>query len=158
MSVKSKAKDQRTILERLIASVPGFGGYYERDSRRAADAIQRRFTADRLDEIRTRIRRHIADVKDPKFLQAWGKVEQTLIRLAQKIRFAEYGYSGFFDSVKIRETELDTLYEVDGQILDRVMSLSESISPSSEAGSLLDLLYDLEETFDRRKTLIEEVR
>ena len=62
-------------------------------------------------------------------------MEQAAIQLrtfTDKIRTATYGYSGFFDAVKINETELSQLYQFDlaffdvadqvGRALDNVRS------------------------------------
>jgi hypothetical protein len=48
-------------------------------------------------------------------------VEKAAIKLRtfiDKIRRASYGYSGFFDAVKINEDELARIYEYDAALLD----------------------------------------
>ena len=44
-----------------------------------------------------------------------------------KIRRASYGYSGFFDAVKINEEELARVYEYDAALLDLEGSVSSAI-------------------------------
>jgi hypothetical protein len=46
-------------------------------------------------------------------LASFDRLDGQVDGLAQAIRFADYGASGFFDVVKIREEELDKLYQFD---------------------------------------------
>jgi hypothetical protein len=40
-------------------------------------------------------------------------------RITEKVNHASYGYSGFFDIVKIKEENLDSMIAFDNQLLDR---------------------------------------
>ena len=71
MDIRDKSEEQRNSLEKLLSVIPGFGGYYERDTRRNADAVQRRYTADRLDEVRRDVQRLITKLSDLKRIGTW---------------------------------------------------------------------------------------
>ena len=43
------------------------------------------------------------------------------------LRFANRGYSGVFDQVKIREAELDSIYADDAALLGDVVALSDRL-------------------------------
>src|SRR5436190_1918086 len=45
------------------------------------------------------------------------RVVRKLQKAADQLRFASYGYAGFFDQVKIEEAELDKIYQYDGELL-----------------------------------------
>ena len=157
MDIRDKSEEQRNSLEKLLSVIPGFGGYYERDTRRNADAVQRRYTADRLDEVRRDVQRLITKLSDLKRIGTWGKVEQTVTRLSQTIRFAEYGYSGFFDTLKIGDEELDKLYDIDAEVLQKIEDLRASLTEDLGPDEVLEILLGIEEGFSRRMAVIREV-
>jgi len=123
-------------LEKLARQVPGFAGYKEREARRNADKIQRTFLAEELSRERGRLQ----EIARP--LVAQGKLELLaeldrltgkIEKVADRIRTAAYGYTGFFDPVKIDETHLDRLYEYDLLLLSQVSAISESVLALSAA-------------------------
>ena len=90
-----------------------------------------------------------------------ASLEKLLDRFGNRIRHADYGYSGFFDAVKIWEDELDRLYEFDLALTERVEELAlriESLSSTAEEMELRDVLQATEEAdkaFDERATVFE---
>jgi len=48
-------------------------------------------------------------------------------RISEKINHASYGYSGFFDIVKIKEEHLDRMIAYDNQLIDEVNALTDAI-------------------------------
>jgi hypothetical protein len=88
-------------------------------------------------------------------------------RVVEKINHASYGYSGFFDAVKVREDNLDNMIAFDNKLLDGIVALTTEIDAfkadlSSGATSNLktrvqnvtDKLDSLENTFDQRNEVI----
>jgi hypothetical protein len=49
--VKETIREQRNALERLIARIPGFRGYHDREARREADKLLREHGATRLERV-----------------------------------------------------------------------------------------------------------
>ena len=45
-------------------------------------------------------------------------------RIVEKVNHASYGYTGFFDAVKVKEENLDRMIEFDNQLIDRVNALA----------------------------------
>ena len=41
-----------------------------------------------------------------------------------RLKHASYGYSGFFDAVKIREDDLDRIYEFDSKLIADVQAIA----------------------------------
>ena len=56
--------------------------------------------------------------KDFELLTEYDLFAKTLEKTISEIRYADQGYSGFFDLIKIREAELDSMYELDGEIVE----------------------------------------
>jgi len=103
-------------LRKLLAYVPGFGGYIERENRRAADKLLRESVSKRFEELYKRLSALQAEIISSGGLEYVDDMEKAALQLrtfADKIRTATYGYSGFFDAVKINEDELNKLYAFD---------------------------------------------
>jgi hypothetical protein len=93
-----------------------------------------------------------------------------LDRVAEKVNRASYGYSGFFDSVRVEAPQLDQMVAYDTQMMESVRKLVDLISSfkmqlsqgkfedTRNVESGLDTsILQLEATFDKRKQTIEGV-
>jgi phage-related minor tail protein len=49
-------------------------------------------------------------------------------RIAEKVNHTSYGYSGFFDVVKIEEANLDRMIDFDHQLVESVDKIAEEVS------------------------------
>ncbi|RME08715.1 MAG: hypothetical protein D6803_00500 [Anaerolineae bacterium] len=118
------------IFKQIASKIPGFGGYVERQNRRAADKLLRETVADRFEELYRRISAVQADFVGSGDLQYVDDLEKAALKIRtfiDKIRRAAYGYSGFFDAVKINEDELAQLYAYDAALLDLVDTVGRAI-------------------------------
>jgi hypothetical protein len=161
-----RARERRNILEELGARIPGFKGYLDRELRRDVDKMQRDWLAGQVDRARFAVNGKIrAWSKAGKLdiLSTAGSVEKALDRLANRIRHADYGASGFFDVVKIREAELDKIYAFDLALAEAVEYLAVQVEqlPASADDDMVNRLYDAvqaaDRRFDERATVFEDV-
>jgi hypothetical protein len=61
---------------------------------------------------------------------------KTLDHLENRVRFASYGYSGFFDVVNIEQAQLDSIYRFDLALVEHVDKLEAKINDlKSKAGT-----------------------
>jgi hypothetical protein len=121
--ILDKARAGQNALERLANAVPGFKGYRERELRRDADRLQREHLAARLDANKKVLNELADQITRGGVLDAINDLEtarKRLDRVAARLRFAERGYSGFFDAVKVDEAALARVYELDLSLLDGV--------------------------------------
>ena len=121
MDIQNKAREKMNWFERILHKIPGFKGYYEREFRRDADRLQREFVVRQLREIKKSLNLVIQIVsrqKDLELLTEYDLFAKHLEKTINEIRYADQGYSGFFDLIKIREAELDSLYQLDGEMAD----------------------------------------
>src|SRR5262249_17832003 len=59
-----------------------------------------------------------------------------LDRIENRVRFASYGYSGFFDVVKVDASRLDSIYQSDLALVDRADQVESKVNQlKSQAGS-----------------------
>ena len=131
------AKNQRNWLERLGAKIPGFGGFLDRELRRDVDKRQREHLASEIGGVKEILRgkaRGYSDAGALAALEVVERLEKKLDGLGQAIRFADYGASGLFDVEKIREDQLDRLYEFDVQWVEALAQLKAEVEGLPDAG------------------------
>ena len=123
-------------VRKLLSYIPGFGGYIERSNRRAADKLVRDTVAQRFEELHKRTSRLQADIISQGGIEYIDDIEKAALQIrmfADKIRNATYGYSGFFDAVKINEEELAKLYAFDSaffEIADQINAALDTLENS----------------------------
>jgi hypothetical protein len=163
-----KVSSQMDFVKQLASKIPGFNGYVERQNRRAADKLLRESVADRFEELWKRTSNIQTDMVDAGMIALMDDMEQAAIQLrtfADKIRTATYGYAGFFDAVKIKETELAQLYQYDlaffdvadqiGRALDNIeASMGDEEGLKAAIRNLISLAREAVTTFDRRYEMI----
>jgi hypothetical protein len=154
--------------------VPGFRGYKLREQRREADRIVRDYIYRALQHSRDDFMsclQSLTDAKASELVEPMSRLIAKLDTVAEKINRASYGYSGFFDSVKVEQAELDNMLGYDTQLMDSVRKIgvdTASFKADLAQGKLenarntqqaLGVAIDsLESAFDTRKAVIEGVR
>lgn len=169
-----KAKGEMRLTERILAGLPGFRGYKEKELRRESDKIIRNHVYQRLMEARKDLKEVFQKLSDSKMHEVLTDMDRFIMRfdrVAQKINHASYGYAGFFNIVKVEESKLDKMIEFDSSMLDSV----EKIVAKADAfkkevakqkfektrdhlSNLEDMLETIEETFDQRDEVVKGVK
>ncbi|MGQ9655399.1 MAG: hypothetical protein ACUVXD_15170 [Thermodesulfobacteriota bacterium] len=138
-------------VESWLARIPGIRTYRDREHRRETDKRVREGLAARLDEARAHLSRVTMDVSNKGLMEPLdelGRLSSHLQQLADTVRYASYGYSGIFDLDKIREEQLDRLYEFDLYLMDDVDAIY---------GEVVELKADLpQELWGERIREVEE--
>ncbi len=122
--------DNMGRFESLTAKIPGYKGYKEKEMRREADALLRQHLAAKLGE---QLRRAEDMGKQMLIgpglaqLNNLGTANTRLQTLIDKVKTAAQGYAGFFDAVKVKEGELDQLYQFDDQMLLKVGDIAAAL-------------------------------
>jgi hypothetical protein len=158
-----KAKGFSDRVERWLAKIPGIRTYRDREHRRETDKQLREHLASRLQEVRSQLKDFTLEMSRKDNLDSLTELDRLSSRIQQMadtIRYASYGYSGIFDLQKIREEELQKLYDFDLSLmndLDQVQAKVKEMTPAvppekwkpvmTEAFRLLD---DLEKKFRQR--------
>lgn len=163
------ARSQRNLLERLGAKIPGFRGFQDRELRREVDKLQRDHICQRLTRIKDELRHkagRYADAGRIGGLQPFDRLEKRLEGLSQTVRFSDYGATGLFDPIKIKEPELERLYRFDLSVMDELDDLASALAAVPEPGQddpapaleqALSRLRKLEAQWAQRKTMISDV-
>ena len=161
-------------LERLMLILPGFRGYKLREERREADRIVRDYIYRALEQARDNLMgcfQSLSDSKVAELMEPMNRIVAKLDRVAEKVNRASYGYSGFFDSIKVEEPELENMLAYDTQLMDLARKISDatlSFKADLSQGKLenarinqqaLDAsIGNLDSAFAQRKAVIEGVK
>ena len=161
-------------LERLMLVLPGFRGYKLREQRREAYRIVRSHVYELMEHTRddlTTCLQALIDNKLTELVEPMNRLIAKTDRVAEKINHASYGYTGFFDSVRIEEPDLDRMLGYDSQLMDLARKTSDMTTAlrgnltqnrlDGVRNSELQLdgsINSLELAFDQRKSIIEGVK
>jgi hypothetical protein len=161
--ILDKARAAQNALERLMNSVPGFKGYRERDLRRDADRLQREHISKRLEDGKKALNQVAAALTRGGDLDVINDVEtarKRIDKVANRIRYAERGYSGFFDAVKVDETVLAKVYAFDMGLVedvDGVRAAAAAAAPSADPRAAVQDLIGRIDALDARLSERENV-
>jgi DNA repair ATPase RecN len=110
------------------------------------------------------------DTKAQELMELTNQLIAKLDRVTEKVNRASYGYSGFFDSVRIDAPQLDQMLTYDTQMMDTARKLADLVSDlktqlsQNKLENIMNMEHDLENSisqletmFDRRKSIIEGV-
>lgn len=168
--IYEKAKGEMRLSERILAELPGFRGYKEKELRRESDKLVRNNLYQRLTKARKDLKEIFQKLSDNRLQEVLTNMDRFVMRfdrVSEKINHASYGYAGFFNVLKIEEEKLDKMIEFDNGLMDDVDKIAEETNAfkkevmkqnfekvSDHIQGLSDLLEELEETFDDREEII----
>jgi hypothetical protein len=166
MDMQEKLRGKMNWFERVLLKIPGFKGYYEKEFRRDADRLQREFIVQQLREAGRSLNDAIQAVSRQKnlaLLTEYDLLAKRLQKTANEILYADRGYSGFFDLVKIRESELDAIYRLDNDMIELSGRFGDEIRKMAAAAKprfdmLTDELSQIEAIFVKRADLLKGYR
>ncbi len=166
----SKVQGQMSLPEKIAAFVPGFHGYKEKELRRESDRLIRNHLYLKLSIEKTDLREIEQKLADRRYFDVLTDMDRLLAkmdRVVEKVNHASYGYSGFFDAVKVREENLDHMIDFDNKLLDGINALATEIDAfkadlasgvtanlKTRVQTVTDKLESLENTFDQRNEVI----
>lgn len=129
--MSSNTTDGRNWIERLSSKIPGYSGYVDRERRRDIDKLHREHLADRLRGLKPLLSDLTRELTNSGRLFEVGPVDaaiKKLDHLENRVRFASYGYAGFFDVVKIEQPQLDAIYSFDLALVEHVDKIEAKLS------------------------------
>ncbi|MDF1520036.1 MAG: hypothetical protein RQ728_01225 [Brevefilum sp.] len=134
--ILEKVTGDQDFFKKILAKIPGFKGYIERGDRRLSDKILREKIADEFEVHYQRVSSLQRDLISQGELQYIDDLEASALKLRQfidRVKTASYGYAGIFDAIKIKQDELDQVYQYDYALLalsDEVASAVDNVETS----------------------------
>jgi len=169
--VYSEAKSQMRLSERIVAAIPGFRGYKEKELRRESDKLIRNHLYLKLSNAKANLKTISQKMADRRYFDVLTDMDRLLAkmdRVAEKVNHASYGYTGFYDVVKVKEGSLDRMIDFDNQLVDGVNGLAAAVDAfktelasgetknmKDRIQSITDQLDGFEDTFDKRDEVIK---
>lgn len=165
--IYSKITEGRGLLEKIASKIPGFGGYMEKETRRTADKMLRDTIVNRYSEQLRRIESLQTELLSSGGLEHLDDMQVAFTRLqtfVDQVKTAAYGYTGFFDAVKVDEDALAKLYAFDNELLENVNKVTAAVDTvqTSIGGdglkaairNLTTVATECNTVFDRRKEVL----
>jgi len=169
-----KAREEMNLSERILAELPGFRGYKEKEMRRETDKLIRNHLYRKLSEAKSNLKEVFQQLSDRRLHEVFTEMDRLIMRfdrVAEKINHASYGYAGFFNVLKIQEGKLDRMIAFDSGLIDHVKeTFNETMIFKGEVmknelervrehiQKLRSSLESLEEKFDEREETILGVK
>ena len=163
--IDDRIEESKNWFERFMEKIPGYKGYKKKELAREADKIERVFVAENLDSCLIRLDELKLDLVNSGRLEALDDIDVTVRRLrrvADRVRFADYGYAGMFDTTKVGVQKIDELRAFDqgleteaGGIRELAAALAAGrASLSADLKLLSDRIEALDAHFSERENLI----
>ncbi|MCK5534108.1 hypothetical protein KAI68_03250 [bacterium] len=155
-----KMENERNKWQVLTEKIPGYGGYKDRERRRDADKLIRDFLSKQLNQGKESIAQIASERVEKQQLSGIDRIDRLtkkMEKIADKIRFANYGYSGFFDQVKIDAEKLDDICRFDYSLIEKVEELKKMIEAVKEDATeekislLSEKIENLDDIFSERE-------
>jgi hypothetical protein len=168
--IRTRVDEDRGILKTIQTFVPGFRGYRLREDLRDSDRMLRGQLAKLLGLQRRKLescRKMLGPAYGNARLEETGAIINQFKKVEGKVSAAEVGYSGISADLRIKEPEINKLYEYDNSMITNISDISQSVesltaSIKAKDGDQTDadltnirgLITDLEDKFDRRMEII----
>ena len=166
--IYQRVTSQQDIFKQILAKVPGFNGYVERENRRSSDKLLRETIANRFEGLWGRISALQRDLVSHGGIAYVSDLESAAILLRQfidRVRTGAYGYAGLFDAAKINEAELAQIYQYDYAMLELADTTSKAIdNVEASVGTdglpaairnLVTIARQCVDTYDKRVELLQ---
>jgi len=163
--IDDRIEESKNWFEKLAEHIPGYKGYKEKELRREADKTQRMYIVERLVTVQAKLDGVKLDFVNRADLAKIGAVDlagRKLRTVTDKIRYADYGYAGLFDTDKVDEPILDQLYQFDNGLVTAVGEIetlagalsADSPTITTDVAILEDKIEALDAQFAEREHLI----
>jgi hypothetical protein len=128
-------------LEQLAIKVPGYAGYKEKELRRQSDRLLRESLARQYQDQKNRIGEAESALLASGQIGGMSRLETANLKLnlfIDHLKTGATGYAGLFDAVKIKEAQLDRVYQYDAQLsagVDKLKGIIDQIGTMSAQGA-----------------------
>ena len=161
----SRHAADRDFVESILRQAPGFRGYLEQEYRRESDHLMRAWLANRLQVSKRGLDEYLQTLVAAMKLDDlpnFERVRAKLDGLIGKLRTAERGYSAALAFVRIREDELDRVYQLDQGLVDETEALAGALekvssvdaSPAGAATALIRQIDELDKLCAQRADIL----
>jgi hypothetical protein len=168
--LRDKVKADRGLIKNIQLIIPGYRGYRIKEDLRIADRLLREELANRLTAAATAfegVRKVLAKRKALDLIEDAGELVTRTHASIARLRTVEQGYTGISPDYRIKDSQLDQMYEWDLKMLDMIEALKDtafSLRDSAESlpepdldrmiSNALRAIEDYDRIFDSRREAI----
>jgi hypothetical protein len=150
----------RGFIEKVIRFVPGYTGYADKESRRNTDKLLREHLARRMDEAKSSFDGFVSSLSQKpgslEMMNPAGSASKIFEKVIDRLRFADYGYAGFFSEQKVQEAELEVLHQFDLGLAADIEDIKAKVSSLKPDQASLDALLAALRAFDAKLNARQE--
>ena len=164
--IYSKIKNKRSFFEKVNNYVPLYHGYKEKELRRESDLILRKHIYQVLTDAKSSLKKSQTELVSNNKMKLGNKTDNLLTKcdtISQQINHAVAGYSGFWDAIKVKEDELEKIYEIDStlaslsdEIKSSIESVYENLNDENQVGKKLETVHKNIESFEKQMIVRKE--
>lgn len=168
MGLLDQVKANLSSAESFLAEkVPGYSGYKQKEMRREADKLLRETIAARMRTVKTQLdglQQDLISAGKLDLLDETGSAATQIQTFIDRVRTASYGYSGLFSATRVKEEDLERIYEFDATLLDYADRIEAAIAQAkadlegeglrSSILAIRDIAREANATFDQRREFI----
>lgn len=139
--------DLKKMMDSIAKVIPGFNGYYKKETRREEDRNLRERIANRLKKIEDSIYaygRRVAKKGDMAALERLNSLTKRIEKLNDTIRYSNYGYTGFFDLNSVSEDILKKIIKKDFELIEWFNEIPQHIENEKDVD---DISSEIEKGF-----------
>ena len=167
--IRGTVTEDQGLLKKIQLVIPGYKGYREREDLRVADSLLRNQLANEMDNVVESVKRSREELTknmEMDLMNDVGELVNNMDAMANKIRHAQQGYSGFSADLRIEQQELNHLYHWDLSLLEiievlksKTMGLEEQVIQKSDdvKTSIRELKLDVNKFNELFKRRIETI-
>jgi hypothetical protein len=168
--LRERVVEDRGLISKIQAYIPGFSGYRAKEDLRAADNMLRIQAADSLASARVDVeacRAVMARNMTLEYLESLGALIARFKTVDGEVRHAAQGYSGISSKIQVQQSELNKLYEYDLSLMNGLADIKgdaaklraavdtkDGVSINANIASIDAKLASLEDLFRKRMTVI----
>lgn len=153
------------LFDKIGNLIPGYKGYVIRDEKRNTDKKFRDELVSKLnqsEEYLIRYQRELVSSNDFTNLTLWEQSRKALNTISTKIKYSTYGESSFFSEKQLKEEELNTIYNFDLELTEKVSlivkTIQENTTETMSSGFVLNQINDIEQILSKRTNFINEYK
>ena len=158
MTILDKARAGQNALEGIANAIPGFKGYRDKELRRDADRLEREHLAGQLEACKKGLNDAAAAASRSGALDSINDIEtarKRLDKVVARIRYADRGYSGFFDTVKVDEAALARVYEFDMGLVEDANGIA---AAGNDVKAMIARLDAMDGRLSEREAILSGIR
>lgn len=154
------------LIDKIAGFVPGYRSFTEKESRRDADKRLRDHCAALLDGSKRHVDEVVLELTKAGRLDGLDDADRLKRRVgavADSIRYAEYGETGFMDDRVFEEEDLERIYDHDLALLEKAQDVVGKVGELHAEGfdeslkAALAAVAEFNESVRQRESLLREV-